>query len=224
MYISRLIEQEVTRSLQYFPVVAITGPRQCGKSTLVKFLSAGADNVIHLDMERPSDLRKLDDAEWFLSAMRGKRICIDEIQRKPELFPVIRTLTDEWDTPGAFIITGSASRDLLRQTSETLAGRIAYKRLTPFLWDEIAGRFAMEQYLAAGGFPRSLLAPDPALSMEWRLNYISTFLERDLLQWVGFTPNTMLRLWRMLAHLNGQTVNYASLAKSLDISAVSVKH
>jgi predicted AAA+ superfamily ATPase len=221
-YISRFIESSLIESLENFPVTAVTGPRQCGKSTLVKSLFEGKS--VYLDLERPSDLKKLDNAEWFLGSQKGKLVCIDEIQRKPELFPLIRSLADEWDRPGCFLILGSASRDLLKQSSESLAGRISYRRLTPFLWNELAGKISMEQYFSAGGFPRSNLARDARVSYQWREDFISTFLERDLLQWREFTPAAMGRLWRMLAHVNGQTVNYSVLASSLGISSVSVKN
>jgi len=226
-YYFRLTEAALSDSLKNFPVTAVTGPRQCGKSTLVKqFVQENKkwSNYIYLDLERPSDLQKLDNAEWFLSAHRGKLVCIDEIQRKPQLFPLIRSLVDEWDRPGCFLILGSASRDLLKQSSESLAGRVSYKRLTPFLWSEIEGKHSMERYFSAGGFPRSLLARNSEVSYQWRTGFISTFLERDLLQWKEFTPKAMGRLWRMLAHVNGQTVNYSTLAASLGISSVSVKN
>ena len=236
MYYLRHIETTLIESLTNFPVTAVIGPRQCGKSTLVKQLINGnkakkirkqgksSPGIVYLDLERPSDLRKLDNAEWFLGAQNGKLICIDEIQRKPELFPLIRSLVDEWDRPGCFLILGSASRDLLRQSSESLAGRVSYKRLTPFLWNELEKKHSMEQYFSAGGFPRSILARDWVTSYQWREDFISTFLERDLLQWTGFTPQAMGRLWRMLAHVSGQTVNYSTLASSLGISSVSVKN
>lgn len=224
MYIHRILEDSVLKSLQNFPVTAVTGPRQCGKSTLVKHILKQSPDSIYLDLERPSDLHKLDDAEWFLSSQRGKLICIDEIQRKPELFPLIRSLVDEWDRPGCFLILGSASRDLLKQSSESLAGRISYKRLTPFLWKELDGDYSIEKYFSEGGFPRSLLTNDFEVSFEWRENFITTFLERDLLQWAGFTPTTMRRLWQMLAHVNGQMVNYSTLASSLGVSSTTVKN
>ncbi|MCL1814212.1 MAG: ATP-binding protein [Treponema sp.] len=234
-YYLRHIEAALIESLNHFPVTAVTGPRQCGKSTLVKQLINGnmakkvkkrrrsSAGIVYLDLERPSDLRKLDNAEWFLGAQKGKLVCIDEIQRKPELFPLIRSLVDEWDSPGSFLILGSASRDLLKQSSESLAGRVSYKRLTPFLWSELAEKRSMEHYFSAGGFPRSILAPNRIVSYQWREDFIATFLERDLLQWAGFTPMAMGRLWRMLAHVNGQTINYSALASSLGISSVSVK-
>lgn len=224
MYIQREIEDSVFKALINNPVVALIGPRQCGKSTLVKFMLGNYPESIYLDMERPSDLQKLDDAEWFLLSQKGKLICIDEVQRKPELFPLVRSLVDEWNANCSFLILGSASRDLLKQSSESLAGRISYKRLTPFLWKELGGKYSIEKYFAKGAFPRSLLVEDDEASFEWRENFISTFLERDLLQRRGFTPVTMRRLWQMLAHVNGQTVDYTTLAKSLGVSGMTVKN
>lgn len=177
-----------------------------------------------MDLERPSDLRKLDDPEWFLGSQLERLVCLDEVQRKPELFPLLRSLIDEGDRPGMYLILGSASRDLLAQSSESLAGRISFKRLTPFLWQEVADQVSTEQYLSRGGFPRSLLAPDEEAAYEWREDFIQTFLERDLLQFAGFTPATMRRLWQMLAHTNGQTVNLSMLGKSLEVSHTTVRH
>jgi len=224
MYFSRKIESSVVKALQNNPVVAIIGPRQCGKTTLVKHLLNQTQNSIYLDLERPSDLQKLDNPEWFLSSQKGKLICIDEIQRKPDLFPLIRSLVDEWNSVGIFLILGSASRELLMQSSESLAGRISYNRLTPFLWDEIIGNNSLEEYFSRGAFPRSLLSADSASSFLWRKDFISTFLERDLLFWKNFTPTTMRRVWQMLAHLNGQTADYSTLARSLNVSSVMVKN
>jgi len=224
MYIQRYLEPGITKALLNFPITAITGPRQCGKSTLVKHLLNAYPENIYLDLERPSDLQKLEDAEWFLASQKDKLICIDEVQRRPELFPLIRSLVDEWNKPGCFLILGSASRDLLKQSSESLAGRITYKRLTPFLWDELKNDCSVERYFSAGAFPRSLLSKDNEVSFDWRESFIMTFLERDLLQWTGFTPTTMRRLWQMLAHVNGQTVNYSTLASSLGVTSATVKN
>ena len=224
MYIHRFLEPGVSKSIQSFPVTAVTGPRQCGKSTLVKHMLDTYPESIYLDLEKPSDMRKLDDAEWFFTSQKDKLICLDEIQRYPELFPIIRSLVDEWNRPGCFLILGSASRDLLKQSSESLAGRISYKRLTPFLWKELENDYPLEKYFSAGAFPRSLLAENSEVSFEWRENFITTFLERDLLQWVGFTPTTMRRFWQMLAHVNGQTVNYSSFASSLGVTSETVKN
>jgi len=224
MYIPRKIENRVLNALKNNPVVALIGPRQCGKSTLAKQILSRNAQSIYLDMERPSDVQKLEDAEWFLSSQKGKLVCIDEVQRKPELFPLIRSLVDEWNIPGSFLMLGSASRDLLKQSSESLAGRISYKQLTPFLWNELKGKYSIEKYFARGAFPRSLLADNEAASFEWREDFVSTFLERDLIQWRHFTPSTMRRLWQMLAHVNGQTADYSALANSLGVSSTTVKN
>lgn len=223
-YIPRHLENEIRSSLKKNPVTAILGPRQCGKSSLAKQIIKAQKDVIYLDLERPSDLKKLDDPEWFLSSQKDKLVCLDEIQRKPDLFPVIRSLVDEFRTPGRCLILGSASRDLIKQSSESLAGRISYKRLTPFLWNEISDHVSIERYITRGGFPLSLLSNDDSDSYEWRLDFISTFLERDLLHFAGFTSITMRRLWQMLAHSNGQMLNLSSIGESLGVSHTTVRN
>lgn len=223
-YLRRLITSEVEEGLKHSPVTAVTGPRQCGKSTLTRHLLTYDRPFLYLDLEKPSDLRKLEEPEWFFISQKEKLICIDEVQRKPDLFPLIRSMVDEWGENGHFLILGSASRDLLRQSSESLAGRITYKQLTPFLWEEVKDHLSYEHYLTAGGFPRSLLQKIPELSYQWREDFIATFLERDLLQWRGFSPQTMRRLWLMLAHNNGQTVNLSTIGGSLGISHTTVRN
>lgn len=225
MYIQRAIEPEILSSLEHNPVTAILGPRQCGKSTLAKHIIENfSKEAIYLDLERPSDLRKLDDAEWFLETQKEKLICLDEIQRKPELFTTIRALVDEWGGNGHFLVLGSASRELIKQSSESLAGRISYKRLNPFQWDEISSLAKLEDYISRGGFPRSLLAKSNELSFQWREDFITTFLERDLMLWSGFSPDTMRRLWQMLANLNGQLINYSNLGSALGVSHTTVRN
>lgn len=224
MYIPRIIESNIISALKNNPVTGIIGPRQCGKSTLAKKILEQYNNVIYLDLERTSDIQKLSDAEWFLSSNKEKLFCIDEIQRKQELFPLIRSLVDEWGVNQKFLILGSASRDLLRQSSESLAGRISYIPLSPFLWNEIQKSDTIENYISKGGFPRSFLQKDDEISFKWREDFISTFLERDLLQWSGFSTETMRRLWQMLAHTNGQTINYSMLGKSLGVSNVTIRN
>jgi uncharacterized protein len=225
MYYSREIEKEVLKSIANNPVTAIIGPRQCGKSTLARHIAGLTDKEsIFLDLEKPSDLNKLDDPEWYLGLQKDKLICLDEIQRKPDLFPLMRSLVDQWAGNGHFLVLGSASRDLLRQSSESLAGRISYKRLTPFLLSELKNDIQLSDYLSRGAFPRSLLAFDDEQSLEWREDFISTFLERDLLSWTGFSPATMRKLWQMLAHLNGQIVNFSLLGSSLGVSHTTVRN
>ena len=225
MYIHRKLEEDILRGLKNNPVVAVIGPRQCGKSTLANYI---VNNIhkehIRLDLERPTDLQKLDNAEWFLSNQKGKMICLDEIQRKPELFPLIRSLVDDWGGNSHFLILGSASRDLIKQSSESLAGRITYKQLTPFLFTEVNEFITIEEYLVKGGFPRSVLNNNEEDSFEWREDFITTFLERDLLFWSGFSTQTMRKLWQMIAHLNGQIINYNLIANSLGISPPTAKN
>lgn len=220
---TRILQKDIEKSLQNFPVIGIIGPRQCGKSTLAKHILSTKDNAVYLDLERASDLAKLNDPETYISAQKGKLICIDEIQRKPELFPLIRSLVDEGGENGQFMILGSASRELLRQSSESLAGRIVYKQLYPLILSEIDNN-DLEKYIARGGFPRSFLSPDNEASLEWRESFITTFLERDLLQWRNFTPSLMGRLWQMLAHNNGQTINYSTFGNSLGVTSATVKN
>lgn len=224
MYIDRLLEEKLIDSLENNPVTAITGPRQCGKSTLARSVLDKRGKTVFLDLEKPSDLTKLDNAEWFLQSQKDKLIVLDEIQRLPELFPLIRSLCDEWQQNGKFLILGSASRDMLQQSSESLAGRISYKRLTPFLLSEIRDNFSLNEYISRGGFPRSLLARDDNTSAGWLDDFIATFLERDLMLWSGFAPGTMRRLWQMTAHNNGQTINYSSFGNSLGVSNVTIRN
>ena len=223
-YLKRLITTGVEDGLKHSPVTAVIGPRQCGKSTLTRHLLTYDRPFLYLDLEKPSDLRKLEEPEWFFISQKEKLICIDEVQRKPDLFPLIRSMVDEWGDNGHFLVLGSASRDLLMQSSESLAGRITYKQLTPFLWDEVKDQVSYEHYLTVGGFPRSLLQKIPKVSYQWREDFIATFLERDLHQWNSFSPQTMRRLWLMLAHNNGQTVNLSTIGGSLGISHTTVRN
>jgi predicted AAA+ superfamily ATPase len=224
MYVKRLLEDEIRLSLENVPVTAITGPRQCGKSTLARHITGEIDNSVFLDLEKPSDLAKLDNPEWYLSSRRNNLVILDEIQRKPDLFPLIRSLADEWQQNGKFLILGSASPELLKQSSESLAGRISYRSLTPILWNEINTNCNLETYMLRGGFPRSLLNKNDRMSAAWIDDFITTFIERDLLFWAGIAPSKVRRLWQMLAHYNGQTVNYASLGNSLGVSNTTVKN
>jgi predicted AAA+ superfamily ATPase len=223
-FIKRKLTKDISESLRHFPIVAVTGPRQCGKSTLIRYLLVSKKELVYLDLERQSDLHKLDEAEWFFQSQKKKVICLDEIQRKPEIFQLLRSLVDDWHKNGSFIILGSASRDLLRQSSESLAGRISYKRLTPFLWSEVKAKSTLEHFIVRGGFPGSFLAVNDSVSMEWKESFISTFIERDLMQWTGSSPLAVRRLWQMLAHINGQTVNYSALGNSLGVSNTTIKN
>ena len=208
------------------PAVAILGPRQCGKSTLARALVRERGDVVYLDLERPADLARLSDPEMFFSVNQDKLICIDEVQRAPELFPVMRYVIDRRDRNGQFLILGSASRDLIRQGSESLAGRIRFLELAPFLWQEVPGwdPSDLRRLWVRGGFPRSYLAEDDSASFEWRQDFVRSFLERDIVALKpGITPGRVGRLWTMCAHSHGQTVNYAKLANALDVDAKTVR-
>ena len=228
MLIEREITQTVTADLEHFPAVAILGPRQAGKTTLAKSVAASFPNTLYLDLERHSHLAQLQDAEAFLSLHRDKLVCIDEVQLRPDLFPLLRALIDDHPRPGRFLILGSSSPDLLRQSSETLAGRLSYVYITPFLQQEL---LRAEQQLTdwrtmlwRGGFPRSYLAATDARSFRWRESYIQGFVERDLRRFgVELNPQYMRRLWLMCCHLHGQIMNYSALGQSLDVTHPTLK-
>ncbi len=220
--IERRLYQDLSQKMTYAPVCAILGPRQCGKTTLADMYGRENPTFLKLDLERPSDLRKLDDPESFFSENRDRLICIDEIQRKQDLFPVIRYITDKESLPGQFLILGSASRDLIRQSSESLAGRISYLELTPFLHSEINQH--IRQLHSRGGFPRSYLAESDRQSLEWRLNFVRDFLERDIpFMSSRLSPEVISRLLQMLGHCHGQLLNMSTIARSLGVDNMSVK-
>lgn len=227
IYIQRIITTKIKQKLENMPGVVILGPRQCGKSTLAKAIISEIEGAVYLDLERPSDVSKLRDPEAFFSLNSDKLICLDEIQRVPELFPVLRSVMDENKQNGQFIILGSASPDLIKQSSETLAGRISYFELTPFLLKEVSEDHnlkTLRRLWLRGGFPRSYLASNEKESFEWRLDFIRTFLERDIPQ-LGFrTPaKTIERFWRMCAHLHGQLLNSSKLGESMGVSHHTVR-
>ena len=224
--IKRIAEKELLENLNEFPAVAILGPRQCGKSTLSRMILEKVDKeIIYVDADRPSDRNKLQDAELFFDLHKDKLICIDEIQRLPDIFQIIRSDIDINRQNGRFLLLGSASKDLIRQSSETLAGRIIYEQLTPFLFPEISTKKELNDYWLKGGFPLSLLTNTDKSSYNWRNSFIQTFLERDIPQ-LGFNipAETLRRLWQMIAHWHGQIVNYSSIGNSLGISHTSVRN
>jgi len=222
-YIPRLAEADLSRALGRSPAVAILGPRQCGKSTLAREFLAGSDAVI-LDLQDRTDLNKLTEPELFFDRYRRQLICLDEIQRLPEFFSVLRSEIDRDRRPGRFLILGSASRELLRQTNESLAGRIAFLDLTPFLLSEIEGDGDWRTHWLRGGFPESFLARSDEDSFDWRVDFGRTYLERDIPS-LGFPipAPTMDRLWRLLAHYHGQTLNLSKLAVSADLAVTTLK-
>ncbi len=223
-FITRILAEDIERSLVNNQVTAIIGARQVGKSTLAKMLIKQCDSSLYIDLEKPSDRVLLTDAEAFFFLHKEKIICIDEIQLAPNLFAIIRSVVDDDEFEGKFLVLGSASPELLRQSSETLAGRIAYFELTPFVWKEINQTASMNSYRLRGGFPKSLLSPTDDAAFEWLENFMLTFLERDL-RMFGFNlpPETLHRLWKMLAHINGQMLNLSQLGNSLGVSHTTVR-
>ena len=202
-------------------VVALIGPRQCGKTTLAQQL-LDADSPNYFDLEDPSSLSRLDEPMTALRGLKGL-VVIDEVQRKPDLFTVLRVLADRRPLNARFLILGSASPELLRQSAESLAGRIETVAMSGFSIDEV-GISLQDRHWIRGGFPLSFLARTEADSFAWRKNFIQTFLERDIPQLGIGTPATaLLRFWTMLAHYHGQTWNAAEPARSLGVSEPTVR-
>ncbi|WP_244652037.1 MULTISPECIES: ATP-binding protein [unclassified Lentimonas] len=210
-------------------MVALLGSRQVGKTTLAKQLQLGK-HCHYLDLERPSDLAKLSDPELYLSGFENQLVILDEIQRIPELFPVLRSLVDERRQKGErcchFLILGSASPELLQQSSETLAGRISYLELTPLNLLELPQQDdASATHWFRGGYPDSYLSVDDATAMQWCDDFILSYTERYLPQMgINSTPIQLRRLCSMLAHQQGATLNISQLANSLGISAKTIRH
>ncbi len=223
MYIPRRIEDEIQKYLQIFPIVAILGPRQCGKSTVVKRLISKSQHGIYLDLQNQEDLNKLMDPRLFFKAHEEKVICLDEIQLVPELFGSLRSIVDENRQNGKFILLGSASRDLIQKSSESLAGRIGFLNLTPFLMNEVP-ETPLPIFWNRGGFPNSLLAENDEFSTIWRENYIKTYVERDIPQLGIDIPGLKLRRFLTIcAHNHGQTLNLSKLASSMDLTHPTIR-
>jgi len=224
--IQRSLSGEVNSRLSNNPVVAILGPRQCGKTTLADHIIETIGASVYLDLENPSDLAKLDDPLAFFSLHENELVCLDEIQRVPELFTILRSVVDGRDRNNQFLILGSAGRDLIRQSSESLAGRISYLELTPFLLEEVAADSinGLRRLWLLGGFPRSYLAADTEISFQWRQDFMRTFLERDV-GMLGFRlpPTRLGRLWKMCAHLHGSMLNASQLDAALGVSSHTIR-
>lgn len=217
-------EKAILRLLRHFPVVAILGARQVGKTTLAqRLMELHRGPAERFDLEDPADLARLDDARLALSGLRGL-VVLDEIQRRPDIFPILRVLADRRPRPARFLVLGSASPGLLRQSSETLAGRIAFHTLCGFHIDEV-GPERMGQLWLRGGFPPSFLARSNAVSLQWRRQFIRTFLDRDLPQLGVRVPGTTLsRFWSMLAHYHGQVWNSSEFARSFGVTDKTIRH
>ena len=211
----------IKSALKRSRIVALIGPRQCGKTTLARQL-ADINSPNYFDLEDPASLIRLDEPMTALRGLKGL-VVIDEIQRKPDLFPLLRVLSDQTPLSARFLILGSASPDLLRQSSESLAGRLDTVTMRGFSMSEV-GLPAQSRHWLRGGFPLSFLARTEKDSLAWRKNFIQTFLERDLPQsGIRVPAMTLLRFWTMLAHFHGQIWNAAEPARSLGISEPTVR-
>lgn len=212
---------QIRTALRRSRVAALIGPRQCGKTTLAQEFVA-PDSRCYFDLEDPASLARLDEPMTELRDLKGL-VVIDEIQRRPELFPILRVLSDRKPLPAKFLILGSASPGLLRQSSESLAGRLETIPLSGFSLAEI-GEKARARHWLRGGFPLSFLARSEADSLAWRKSFIQTFLERDLPQFgIQIPAPALLRFWTMLAHYHGQTWNAAEPARSLAVAEPTVR-
>lgn len=224
--IKRIIQKEVEESLTTFPVVGILGPRQVGKTTLAKVIQKKIRSSLYLDLELPSDYNKLSEPELFLSGEKNKLIIIDEIQQKPELFSVIRALVDQDRKKGRFLILGSSSPNLLRQSAESLAGRITFHNLSTILIPELEDdKKLIDSLWIRGGFPDSFLAKKEETSIDWRESFIKTYLERDIPNFGIKIPSIQLRrFWMMLAHTHGSLWNASKIAIALGVSPPTAKY
>ncbi len=232
--IPRSLESRIVRALKTMPVVAILGPRQAGKTTLALEIANNKSDkeVAWLDLERDSDLAKLAEPEDYLKRFDNKTLIIDEVQRKPDLFRALRSLVDArkraGEKAGHFLLLGSASRDLIQHSTETLAGRIRYLELTPFSIPELYSSdpqgFDVDKLWLRGGFPDSYLAGDDDESWDWRSDFIASYVERDIPLMGPRVPATrMKRFWNMLAHWHGQQTNMSSLGKSMEVDHKTIR-
>lgn len=219
---NRFILPELIKSLNHSPAVALLGPRQVGKTTLAFEVGKHiAKPTLYLDLESEQDLAKLANAALYLSDHQDKLVILDEVHRSPGLFPILRGLIDQarraGNANGLYLLLGSASLDLLKQSGETLAGRVAYMELPPFNVLEIAPQQA-DSLWVRGGFPDSFLAKNEALSLRWRQDFIRSYLERDIPQFgPRIATETLRRFWGMLAHLQGGLLNTSELARNLGV-------
>ena len=226
--IKRTLINEIPKLLSFFPVLGLIGPRQVGKTTLVKVLSEQLPKpILYLDLENLNDYTLLEkDPQWFLEQQTDKIVVIDEVQRMLSLFPLLRSLIDQKPEGGRFILLGSASPELLAKSSETLAGRIVYRELTSIRLDEAKqSNIALEQHWLRGGFPRALLAPDAELWYDWQESFMKTYVETDLrLLGLKASPIVIQKLLRMLVTIQGMTVNYSNIGNSMGISGVTIQN
>ena len=225
LMIDRFIYGELLEIVGEFPVLGIVGPRQVGKTTLARLLSKKINKeTIFLDLENPRDVSKLTDPLLFFENNQDKCIIIDEVQIKKELFPIIRAVIDQKREPGRFVLLGSASPELIRDASESLAGRIYYKELTPFHFQEIKDVISYQKHWLNGGYPEALLTESKTKSVRWRRSFIQTYIERDLpLLGLQSKIADMQRLVRMISHIHGNQLSYQTLSKSMGLTGPTIK-
>ena len=215
------LTRQIAQALKRSRVVALIGPRQCGKTTMAREL-VSTDSPNYFDLEDPQSLARFDQPLTALKSLKGV-VVIDEVQRRPDLFPILRVLVDRTPLPARFLILGSTSSDFLRQSAESLAGRVETIEMRGFSLEEIGWKTQRRHWLR-GGFPLSYLARTEKDSQIWRKHFIQTFLERDLAQWgISIPAVTLLRFWTMLAHYHGQTWNAAEPARSLGVTEPTVR-
>lgn len=225
-YIERSVTGALQSDLELFPAVALIGPRQCGKSRLSAKVAEGYPGALRLDMENPRDRAKLTDPQLYFEMNASRLVCIDEIQLVPELFPILRTEIDRDRRPGRFLILGSVSRSLVNRSAESLAGRIGYRELTPFLPTEYLPLSppSLLEALSRGGFPESALAVSGEASLRWREAFLRSIVERDLpMLGSRIASVAMERFLTMCAHLQGQVLNASKLGASLDLTGPAVR-
>ncbi|MFN0214512.1 MAG: ATP-binding protein [Saprospiraceae bacterium] len=225
MYLPRKAEKEILDLAAFFPAVVIVGPRQVGKTSLARHIANQlARPSLYIDLEIPEERALLSEPSLFLEQHREQTVILDEVQRLPDLFPVLRGLIDRDRRPGRFMLLGSASPELIRDTSESLAGRVAYFELQPFLHSEIAAVSNFREHWLRGGFPESILAENDRRSAQWRQNFIQTYLERDLpLLGLRADPIVVGKLWTMVAHNHAQLLNIEAISNSLGLSSNTIR-
>jgi len=223
-YIKRLAEAKLHEYLKIFPAVAVLGPRQCGKSTMIKQFAQKSKKFVYLDLQNSGDLRKLQEAEFFFENNANKTVCIDEIQLAPHLFSVLRSAIDSHRKPERFILLGSASRDLIQKTSESLAGRVGFIELSPFTKSEILTIDKENKLWLRGGFPDSYLAKDNKAAYIWLEQFLRTYIEKDLQNFGINIPAIQIRRFlTMFAHNQAQVLNSSKLAESLGLTHPTIR-
>ncbi len=223
--ITRYLTNELFERVNDMPAVAVLGPRQVGKTTLVKTFAAGSSKkVLYLDIESPQDRNRLQDPELYFSERQNELIVLDEIQRMPELFPVLRSAIDRHRVPGRFILSGSASPELIQKSSESLAGRISYLELQPLHWGEVSGMMPYQRHWLRGGFPEMLLASSDETANRRLNDFITAYVERDLpMMGLSAAPMAVRNLLSMLVGSHGNLLNTSNLSRSLGLNVQTVQ-